>query len=165
MYVIIGHLNVNSLRNKFVAVDELIKNQINVCLISETKVDESFPNQQFKINGCKMFRKDRDRFGGELIFYVNEQIPSKVLSLESIFMDFELILLELTVKNQRWLCAGTYRPSSQNEKYFIEHLSKAIGQLSCQYDKTMLIGDFNLTIDNNSLENFMTTFDLECLIK
>ena len=60
---IIGHLNVNSLRNKFVAIDELIKNKIDICLISETKVDESFPNQQFKINGYKMFRKDRDRFG------------------------------------------------------------------------------------------------------
>ena len=34
-----------------------------------------------------------------------------------------------------------------------------------QYDKTVLIGDFNLTIDNKSLENFMITFDLECLIK
>ena len=29
----------------------------------------------------------------------------------------------------------------------------------------MLIGDFNLTIDNKSHENFMTTVDLECLIK
>ena len=37
--------------------------------------------------------------------------------------------------------------------------------MSRQYDKTVLIGDFNLTIDNKSLENFMTTFDLECLIK
>ena len=34
------YLNVNSLRNKFVAVEELIKDKINVCLISETKVDE-----------------------------------------------------------------------------------------------------------------------------
>ena len=87
--------------NKFVASDELMKNKIDICLISETKVDESFPNQQFKINGYKMFRKDRDRFGGGLMFYVNEQIPSKVLSLESIPMDIELILLEFTVKNRR----------------------------------------------------------------
>ena len=29
----------------------------------------------------------------------------------------------------------------------------------------MLIGEFNLTINNKSIENFMTTFDLECLIK
>ena len=95
--VIIGHLNVNSLRNTFVAVDELI----DVFLISETKVDKSFSNQQFKINGYKIFRKDRDRFGGGLMFYVNEQIPRKVLSLESIPNDIELILSEFTVKNQR----------------------------------------------------------------
>ena len=73
--------------------------KIDICLISETKVDESFPNQQFKINGYKLFRKNRDRFGGGLTFYVNEQIPSKVLSLESIPMDIELILLEFTIKN------------------------------------------------------------------
>ena len=58
-----------------------------------------------------------------------------------------------------------YRPPSQNEKYFIEILSKTLGQLSCQYDKTMLIGDFNLMINNERLQNLMTTFDLECLIK
>ena len=79
---IIGHLNVNSLRNKFVAIDELTKNKIDICLVSETKVEEeSFLNQQFKINGYKMFQKDRDRFGGGLMFYVSEQIPSKGLSL------------------------------------------------------------------------------------
>ena len=58
-----------------------------------------------------------------------------------------------------------YRRPSQNEKYFIEHLSKTVGQLSFQHGKTMLIGDFNLTINNKRLQNVMTTFDLECLIK
>ena len=46
-----------------------------------------------------MFGKDRDRFWGGLMFYVNEQIPSEVLSLESIHMDNELILRKFTVKN------------------------------------------------------------------
>ena len=110
-----------------------------------------------------MFRKDRDRFGGGLMFYVNEQISSKVLSLESIPVNIELIFLEFTVKIEGGCVL--YRPPYQNEKYFIDHLSKTLGQLSRQYDKTVLIGDFNLTIDNKSLENFMTTFDLECLIK
>ena len=80
-------------------------------------------------------------------------------------MNIELILLEFTVKNRRWLCIGIYGPPSQNEKYFIDHLSKILGRLTCQYDKTMLIGDFNLTTYNKSLENFMSTFELECLIK
>ena len=108
-----------------------------------------------------MFRKDRDRFEGGLMFYVNEQIPSKVLSLESILMDIELFLLEFTFKYRRLLCIGIYRLPSQNEKYFIDHLSKTLGQLTCQYDKTILIGDFNITNDNKSLENFISTFDLQ----
>ena len=57
-----------------------------------------------------------------------------------------------------------YRPPSQNEKYFIEHLSKTLGQLSCQYDKTMSIGDFNLTVNNKRLQNVMTTFDYDSFI-
>ena len=76
--IIIGHLNVNSLRNKFIAAEELIKNKTDVCLISETKIGESFSNQQFKISGYKMFEKDRDRFGRGLMFYVNEKFPVKL---------------------------------------------------------------------------------------
>ena len=72
-----GHLNVNSLRNKFFAVDESIKNKIDVCLISETKVDESFPNQQFKINGYKMFRKDRTGLEEGLCFMPVNKFPVK----------------------------------------------------------------------------------------
>ena len=40
----IGALNVNSLRNKIGALQELITNNIDICLLSETKIDESFPN-------------------------------------------------------------------------------------------------------------------------
>ena len=163
--VIIGHLNVNSLRKKFTAVEESIKGKTDIGLISETKIDESFPNHQFKINGYKTIRRDRDSFGGDLIFYINEQVPSKVLTLESIPRDIEIILLDFTVKKQKWLCIGLNKPPSQNEKYFLDHLSKALGRLTYQYDKTILIGDFNFTAENNNLENFMKTFNLECLIK
>ena len=42
---IIGHLNVNSVRNKFEAVEELVQNKFDICFLSETKIDETFPNQ------------------------------------------------------------------------------------------------------------------------
>ena len=53
-----GYLNVNSIRNKFVSIEELIKRAFDIFLISETKIDDSFPNAQFKIEGYKTFRKD-----------------------------------------------------------------------------------------------------------
>ena len=49
--LIIGYLNVNSLRNKFEMLEELIKDKIDIFLISETKLDSSFPSGQFVIKG------------------------------------------------------------------------------------------------------------------
>ena len=62
-----GHLNVNSICNKFVSIQELIKRTFDMFLISETKIDDSFPNVQFKIKGHKSFKKDQDAFGGVMI--------------------------------------------------------------------------------------------------
>ena len=48
-YLLFGHLNVNSIWNKFVTIQELIKKTFDIFLISETAIDDSFPNAQFKI--------------------------------------------------------------------------------------------------------------------
>ena len=47
--IAIGHLNSNFLKNKITEVKELITNKIDICLISETKLDQSFLNEQFQI--------------------------------------------------------------------------------------------------------------------
>ena len=39
---ILGHFNINSLRNKIEAVEELKQNNIDISLFSETKLDETF---------------------------------------------------------------------------------------------------------------------------
>ena len=47
----IGHLNINSIRNKFLDFKELVLSDTDICLISETKLDDSFSDQQFHVNG------------------------------------------------------------------------------------------------------------------
>ena len=42
-------MNVNSLKNKIIATEELISDKVDTCVFSETEIDETFPNQQFKI--------------------------------------------------------------------------------------------------------------------
>ena len=74
------HLNVSSICNKVVSIQELIKSTFDIFLISETKIDDSFSNAQFKIEGCKSFRKDRDATRRELLFYVNEKVSGKLAS-------------------------------------------------------------------------------------
>ena len=63
--LIIGHLNINSLRNKFEMLEEIIKDKIDIYLSSETKLDSSFPSRQFTIKGYSTpFRLDRNQNGG-----------------------------------------------------------------------------------------------------
>ena len=47
---------------------EFIEN-FNRFLISESKLDDTFPDEQFHISGFKIFRCDRNRYGGGLILY------------------------------------------------------------------------------------------------
>ena len=49
--LILGHLNINLVRNKFEALTYIIDNSIDLILISETKLDDSFPIAQFQMNG------------------------------------------------------------------------------------------------------------------
>ena len=79
--LIFGHLNINSLRNKFDLTCEQIIGSIEIFMISETKLDESFPQGQFLIEGFHSpCRFDRNKTGGGILFYVREDIPAKVLS-------------------------------------------------------------------------------------
>ena len=49
-------------------------------IVSETKIDSSFPNSQFCLTSYRMFKHDRDSFQGGPCKYVNE-IPVKQLNL------------------------------------------------------------------------------------
>ena len=49
--VILGHRNINSIRNKFDGLKFVIHNKIEIFVISETKSDDSFSYGQFLIEG------------------------------------------------------------------------------------------------------------------
>ena len=59
--LIFAHLNINSIRNKFDNLSKLIRGKVDILLISETKIDDSFPEGQFVIDGfSKPYRLDRN---------------------------------------------------------------------------------------------------------
>ena len=108
-------LYVNFVRNKKGAVQELITNNIDICLLSETKIDENFPNKQFNISNYKAFCRYRNKHGGRLLFYINENIPCKHINGEIIPSDIEMIMFEFLVKTRKWLCIDLYKSPPQNE--------------------------------------------------
>ena len=142
----------------------MITNNIDIYLLSETEIDENFPNQQFNISNYKTFRRDRNKHGGGLLFYINENIPCKLVNDQIIPSDIEMIMFEFLVRTRKWLCIGLYKSPSQNENYFLDILSKVLSKQISQYENVMLIGDFNLTVNKKNLRVFMNTFNLDSLI-
>ena len=52
-------------------------------LVLETKIDDSFPQGQFVIDGfSSSYRLDHNCLGGGLMLFVRENIPSNVLIIE-----------------------------------------------------------------------------------
>ena len=64
--IILSHLNINSIRNKFENLKEVVSNHVDILAIAETKVDKSFPTAQFITEGFhKPLRLDiSDKSGG-----------------------------------------------------------------------------------------------------
>ena len=77
--LLIGYLNINSLRNKISDLRVLLHDlQLEYFVISETKLDDSFPSAQFAIENYKIrARRDRDGHGGGLIRFVKRGINCK----------------------------------------------------------------------------------------
>ena len=82
--LVLAHININSIRNKFDTLVQQITNNIDILMISETKLDNSFPEGQFLIPGYSSpYRFDRNCRGWGMMLYVREDIPSKLLSIEN----------------------------------------------------------------------------------
>ena len=81
--IVIGHLNINSIRQKFDSLIEVTTGDIDILMILE--LDESFPKDQFLIKGfSELYRLYRNSKGGGLLFFIREDIPFKLLPIYNI---------------------------------------------------------------------------------
>ena len=80
----------------------LVAKKLDVFLLSETKIDDTFPNAQFIHEGyCMPHRKDRKFGAGGLLMYINENIPSRKLT-EHILPDDIEIFMSNKSKNKQY---------------------------------------------------------------
>ena len=71
-------------------------------MISETKIDESFPLSQFMIDVFSMpYCHDRNTHsGGSLVYCINNVI-AKLLKLENLPSEIEAIFIEVNIKSKK----------------------------------------------------------------
>ena len=163
--IIIGHLNINSIRSKFEFLKELIDNNIDIFLISETKLNYTFPSGQFLINGYHVpLRFDRNSNAGGILLYFRDHIPCKNVTLN--FMPIlEAIVVEINLKKRKWLLIGSYNPHKDMIQNHLNNIGKQLNDLCLKYDNFILIGDFNSEMHEDAMKVFCTTYNFKNLVK
>ena len=90
--LIIGHLNINSLVKKFDALSLMIKDKLDILVLVETKLDDSFPDKKIYVEGFrKPNRLDRNCQGGGVMIYIRKDIPSKELKKHNLSKNIEAL--------------------------------------------------------------------------
>ena len=164
--VIIGHLNINSLRNKFEMLRETVQDKLDILLISETKGDPLFPSSQFAIEEgfSSPFRLDRNSSGGGIMLFVREELPSKPLSKYKQNSSVENIFIEKKLRSKKWLLSCSYNPNLTLLNNHIQNISKGLDFYSSKYGNFIVLGDFNAETSNTTISEFCAT-NLKILIK
>ena len=92
--------NINAIKNKFNSLIELVKENVDILLTSEIKIDSSFPTAQFLVNGFTTYRRHRNRNGTGMLLYIKEDIPSNLLHTDDII---QMIYIEISIRKKKWL--------------------------------------------------------------
>ena len=119
--LVIAQLNINSLKRKFDTLKEVIQENIDVLVITESKLDDSFPTAQFTIEGFSPpYRNDLNKHAGGVMIYVREDLACKELQI--IKNSGEGIFLELNLRKVKWLLFGGYNHKKTNIKNFLKEV-------------------------------------------
>ena len=122
---------------------------------------------QLLIDGFgKPFKQDRNSYGGGgLLIYVRSDIPCQQINKHEFSDNIEGIFVEINFRKSKWLLLGAYHPPSQDDKFYFNNIGHALDIYTQNYDKIILLGDFNAEVGEAVLKNFMELYDLKNLAK
>ena len=94
---VIAHLNIN-IMSKFELLVSLIIDNVDLLMISETKMDGTFPADQFKIEGySRPIIIDRNCHGGGLMIFTRDDLPCHELNSHKLPSEIKCIFLEIRI--------------------------------------------------------------------
>ena len=88
------------------------------------------------------YNSDRDSKGRGIMLFVREDIPSNLLTIEN--KPIEGLQVELNLRNGKWLINCSHNPHKNTISTHIDKLSKSLDLCSADYEKMILLGDFNM---------------------
>ena len=99
----LSYLNVKTIRDKLENLQEIIKQDVDVLAVAETKTDSSFPSAHFFLDGyLSLYRLDISRDSDGLLVYVKATKPSCHFSLSKFQFRLQALPFELNLKKEKW---------------------------------------------------------------
>ena len=129
-------------RNKFDHLCSIFKQNIVILLVSENKIDDTFPVAQFCLEGYSTFILDRTCKGGGIVIckgrYTFKTNWIKICWKWSFWGIFCWTLFE----GKKWLLCCCYNPNKNNILFHLYITGK-------KYDNVILLGNFNTKPEKN----------------
>ena len=144
----------------------LNKGNVDIFVITETKIAATFPSSQFVIEGYALpFRQDRDGNGGGVIIYVREDIPCREIKTHFGEKSLEGIFHEKNLRKSKWLLFGGYNYNKRNIDTFLGNLGPILDCHMTTLENFLLLDDFYSEMNEASMTEFCETYNLKKLIK
>ena len=135
-----------------------IKGNIDVLLALETKIDDSFHNGNFLIDGFSTPYMAKWRCN---YVFVREGTPLNLAEAEA--EPIEGFYIELNLRNRLLNCS--YDPHKSNIGNHLKALSDFLDSHSSTQEKVLILGDFSIELDDQNMETFCDSYSLTRLIK
>ena len=173
----IGHINANSIAGfKFHEIKNwLMSGRFDILLITETKIDASFSSSQFKVEGFRMYRVDRNIYGGGLMVFIRNDICFHVITRFNIDMSSfrtESMILKVKINKSWFAVVGIYRPPNIPKSQWKLELSAIFEAATAISNDAIFLGDFNCDMlepnkppmDGRDLCDLLDIYNLKNLI-
>ena len=143
----------------------MVKDNIDILMVSETKLDSSFPQALFGIEGyASPFRYDRHSYGGGILLFIRKDIPTKIISITP-SKDFEEIFVEFNFRKKKIPLCYYYNPHKNLISSHLNILGKILHAQMKIWNNFLIVGDINSEMTESAMENFCGTYHLHNVIK
>ena len=167
--LIVGHLNVNSICSKFEEVADILNNNLlDIFALSETKIDNSYPDAQFSISDFSLYRADRTNNGGGVMCFVNSNIPHRprydiAISTNNV----ESMVIEIKTPHYHSIVISVYRSPSVSICVLKDIISNMVEKCFSETDILYIIGDLNVNMSKSKheLSDFLNLYGLSNIVK
>ena len=147
-----AHININSVRHKHEPLYEsLTKGLLDILFVQESKIDQTFPEAQFKVPGFKLYRNDCTSNMGGIIAHVRDDIVQRrMVDMENLHCNsgrIETVIIEITVNCEKWLLCSMYKQPVVKNVDFTSVFEDFITRCYSQYSNIIVMGDLNINMN------------------